>query len=207
MPSFLLELNHKAPVVGLDEVGCGPWAGPVVAAAFTFLTHDIDPKILEQIKDSKKITPKARSNLWDIFHKDQGHLWDFAIAEASVEEIDSLNIKKASMKAMGRAFADLHARIPLSYALVDGVTRPDLTVPLTTVVKGDDTSYSIAAASIVAKVHRDRLMEELDRAHPVYGWAKNAGYGTRAHQEALEKHGVTQWHRRSFKPIQALLRA
>ena len=203
MPSFLLEQNLKGSVVGLDEVGCGPWAGPVVAAAFVFLEYTTHP-LLQLIKDSKILTDKARTKISLELYTLKGNFLDFEIAEAIVAEIDQLNIKRASMLAMERAYAALATRHTFAHALVDGITSPSLPIPLSTIVKGDDKSFSIAGASIVAKVFRDDLMANLAKQHPHYGWERNAGYGTKAHQEGLQSHGLTPWHRRSFKPIQAL---
>lgn len=201
MPSFLLEQNLSGRVVGLDEVGCGPWAGPVVAAAFVFLKYEPHP-LLDLIQDSKKLTDKARTKISHALHDLKGIDVDFEIAQASVDEIDQLNIKRASMLAMERAFEVLARRHSFAHALVDGLTPPKLPIALTTVTKGDDKSFSIAGASIVAKVYRDELMRKLATEHPHYGWERNAGYGTKAHQLGLQSHGLTPWHRRSFKPIQ-----
>lgn len=183
-------------IAGLDEVGRGPLAGPVVACAVV-----LDPaRIPAGLNDSKKMTLKARERLHDILMAEA----DVGIGICTVEEIDSLNILRASHLAMERAVALL--KTPADYALVDGNLIPKgLTIPAEALVKGDARSVSIAAASIVAKVVRDRIMVELSQAYPHYGWAKNAGYPTKIHREGLESHGVTPHHRRSFAPIHKML--
>jgi ribonuclease HII len=183
-------------VCGVDEVGRGPWAGPVVAAAVI-----LDPRNIPQgLNDSKKVPASKRALLYDT-------LLDVAtvsIAEASVEEIDALNILQASMLAMERAVAGLSVQPDM--ALIDGNRLPkSLPCNAQAFVKGDAKVLSIAAASIVAKVYRDRLMADLAYMHPHYSWETNAGYGTAAHQAGLRNVGITEHHRRSFRPIQAYL--
>jgi ribonuclease HII len=183
-----------AYIVGVDEVGRGPLAGPVTAAAVR-----LDPaRIPEGLADSKALTAARRAQLFD-------QLLDCAavsIAHASVEEIDALNILRASHLAMERALAAL----PADYALIDGNMIPrGLTLPAQAIVKGDAKSLSIAAASICAKVTRDRLMVDLAQQYPGYGWEANAGYPTKAHLAALLNLGVTPVHRRSFKPVHNIL--
>jgi ribonuclease HII len=201
-PDFSLESLHPSPVVGVDEVGCGPWAGPVVAGAFIFLQPDeVDKAVLSLIRDSKQLSPAHREKAYDqLINLSAVH---FGIGQASVEEIDSINIGQATRLAMQRAVGQLGI-LPRA-ALVDGIRKPDLPCPVTPVIKGDQASYSIAAASIIAKVVRDRIMAKLDEDYPAYGWAKNAGYGTAHHQKALILHGVTPHHRRSYAPIAKLL--
>lgn len=185
-----------ARVAGLDEVGRGPLAGPVVACAVV-----LDPaRVPAGLNDSKKMSLKARERLYDIIMAEA----DVGIGICSVEEIDSLNILRASHLAMERAVALLAA--PADYALVDGNMIPKgLTIPAEALVKGDARAVSIAAASIVAKVLRDRMMVDLSREFPHYGWEKNAGYPTKIHRAGLEIHGVTPHHRRSFAPIHKML--
>jgi ribonuclease HII len=199
-PDFSLESLHASPVVGIDEAGCGPWAGPVVAGAVVFLS-DVDPAILDLINDSKKLSPARRCKAFDQLMTLSSVR--FGIGQASVEEIDHMNIGKATRLAMQRAVQQLG--ITPAMALVDGIRMPTLDCPVMPVIKGDQISFSIAAASIIAKVTRDRIMELLDKDFPDYGWAKNAGYGTAHHQEALRLHGVTPHHRRSYAPIARLL--
>lgn len=184
-----------ALVAGVDEVGRGPLAGPVFAAAVI-----LDPAAIpDGLNDSKKLSAKRREALFELITQSAR----FAIAEASVEEIDQLNIYHASHLAMCRA---VHALGQLDHVLVDGNKIPvDLGHPATALVKGDGRSQSIAAASIIAKVTRDRHMGALAQQHPGYGWDKNAGYPTKSHISALIELGVTPHHRRSFKPVHNIL--
>lgn len=199
MPDFGFEDAATAPVAGIDEAGRGPWAGPVVAAA-VILDRQTMPEILRVgLDDSKKLSRVRREALFAAL---PGHAV-IGVGRAEVEEIDRFNILQATLLAMSRAVDALTIR-PAS-ALVDGNRAPDLRCPLKCVVGGDGRSLSIAAASIVAKVTRDRLMAELDAIHPGYGWARNAGYGTAQHRAALAELGVTNHHRRSFAPIARLL--
>ena len=195
-PNFRFELEAPAqPVCGVDEVGRGPWAGPVVTAAVV-LNAETAP---EGLNDSKKLSLKRRERLFE-----QLQTAPHGIGVASVEEIDQLNILQATYLAMRRAIEALPI-IP-GFALIDGNRIPqDLPCPAMSIVKGDARSASIAAASIIAKVTRDRIMADLAKEFPGYGWEKNAGYGVPAHQEALNSLGVTPHHRRSFKPIQNML--
>ncbi len=185
------ELRAKGylAICGVDEAGRGPLCGPVVAAA-VILPPDA---VIEGLNDSKKLTPKKRDLLFDEI---QEKALAFCIAEASVEEIDRLNILEADLLAMRRAIAGL--QIPADYALIDGNIARDFPIPARAVVHGDAISPSIAAASILAKVHRDRLCEELDRAYPQYGIARHKGYGTKAHMDALRKYGASPIHRKLF---------
>jgi ribonuclease HII len=201
-PDFSLERCYPSPVVGIDEAGCGPWAGPVVAGAFVFLDPDaVDETVLSLIRDSKQLSAARRETAYSHLVALPGVR--FGIGLASVEEIDHMNIGKATRLAMQRAVEGLG--VHPAAALVDGIRMPDLSCPTVPVIKGDQTSFSIAAASILAKVTRDRIMSDLDKDYPVYGWAKNAGYGTAHHQEALHLHGVTPHHRQSYAPIAKLL--
>ncbi|MEP2716355.1 ribonuclease HII [Pseudophaeobacter sp.] len=183
-------------IAGVDEVGRGPLAGPVTAAAVVL---DIEA-VPEGLNDSKKLSAKTRAAL-------ATEIWEKAevsVAEASVEEIDSINILQASHLAMTRAVAALDP--PPDYLLIDGNLIPrDLTIKAEAVIKGDGKSVSVAAASIVAKEARDRLMVDLAQQFPGYGWEKNAGYPSKQHREALVELGVTPHHRRSFKPVHKIL--
>ena len=183
-------------VCGVDEVGRGPLAGPVTAAAVI-----LDPdNIPEGLNDSKKLTAKRREALSDAIHASA----QVNIAHATVEEIDQINILRASHLAMTRAIAGLPSRA--DYALIDGNMLPrDLALNAEAVVKGDGRSLSISAASIVAKICRDRIMVGLAQQHPGYGWETNAGYGSSVHLKALQNLGVTPHHRRSFKPVHNIL--
>ncbi len=196
MPDYAFELEIGGRVAGVDEVGRGPLAGPVVAAAVVLDPADI-PVGLD---DSKKLSLRKREGLYDQLLQSA----DVSIASASVEEIDDINILRASHLAMERAVAGL-AKAP-DHALIDGNMIPrDLALPATAIVKGDARSVSIAAASIVAKIWRDRLMVDLAQQHPGYGWETNMGYPSKCHKEALRNLGVTPHHRRSFKPVHNIL--
>ena len=183
-------------VAGVDEVGRGPLAGPVTAAAVI-----LDPtRIPDGLNDSKKLTPRRRAELSAAILASA----EVSLAHASVAEIDSLNILRAAHLAMRRALAGLSA--PPSLALIDGNLIPEgLDLPARAIVRGDGLSLSIAAASIVAKVTRDRMMCDLARDFPGYGWETNAGYGSKAHLAALQDFGVTPHHRRSFRPVHNIL--
>lgn len=196
MPDFSFETAAPAsPVCGVDEAGRGPWAGPVVAGA-AILNPATAPVGLD---DSKRLNAARRDAL---FLELQDHA--IGVGVASVEEIDRLNILKATYLAMQRAIAALP--IAPGHLLIDGNRiPPGLPTPAEAVVKGDSRSMSIAAASIVAKVTRDRIMQRLAKDYPGYGWERNAGYGVKAHAEALRRLGVTPHHRRSFKPIHKML--
>ena len=176
-------------VCGIDEAGRGPLAGPVCAAA-VILPPDCD---IPGLNDSKKLSEKKREALFPVI---QEKALAFGIGWATAEEIDRVNILQATFLAMARAVEALPA--PADYALVDGNRMPPLPIPGETIVKGDATSASIAAASILAKVSRDRLLRRLDEEHPEYGFAKHKGYGTQAHYEAIRKYGLLPEHRRSF---------
>ncbi len=185
-----------ARIVGVDEVGRGPLAGPVVAAAVW-----LDPAAIpEGLNDSKALTAKRREALYDVIL----NAADVSIASCSVEEIDEINILQASLRAMERAVAGLSTKA--DYVLVDGnKVPPAFGLDAEAIVKGDARSLSISAASIVAKIWRDRLMVDLAQQYPGYGWEKNAGYGTKIHMEGLRNLGVTPFHRRSFKPVHNIL--
>jgi len=181
-------------VVGVDEVGRGPLAGPVTAAAVR-----LDPaRIPLGLNDSKVLTAARR----EVLFAEIMAVADVSIAHATVEEIDALNILRASHLAMERAIAGLNA----DHALIDGNLIPrGLALPATAIIKGDAKCLSIAAASIVAKVTRDRIMVDLAQHYPGYGWDRNAGYPTSEHLDALRNLGVTPAHRRSFKPVHNML--
>ncbi len=193
MPSFEYEDRRYnegyTAVCGLDEAGRGPLCGPVVAAA-VILPRGL---VIEGLNDSKKLTEKKREALFDIIKE---KAIAYAIAEASPAEIDEINILNASMLAMRRAVEALPVKA--DFALIDGNCSRGFDIPTETVVKGDAMSYSIAAASILAKVTRDRQCIELDREYPEYGIAKHKGYPTKDHMEAVKKYGPAPIYRRSF---------
>ncbi|MBF0494566.1 MAG: ribonuclease HII [Candidatus Omnitrophica bacterium] len=182
--------NGKKRVAGIDEAGRGPLAGPVVAACVVIRDADFT----EKIDDSKKLSPRQRERSYiDIIKR-----CDVGIGSASVEEIDSNNIYNATLMAMARAVNDLADRP--DHLLIDGNMKWRGEQTYLSLVSGESKSLSIACASIIAKVYRDRLMMELDEAYPVYGFAKHKGYGTKAHVEALRLFGFSLVHRRTFVP-------
>ena len=204
MPTWEIEDKVGGAVCGVDEAGRGPWVGPVVAGAVMFLNRKINPEILAQINDSKKLTAKKRERLYDLLLSEaqNGNLV-YGIGEASAAEIDSLNILQATFLAMRRAVEKL--ALQPEHAIIDGNRLPaDFCCATSCYIGGDARSYSIAAASVLAKVYRDNLMKALALKYPGYGFEKNAGYGTKDHIEGLKKFGVTPEHRKSYKPIREL---
>lgn len=193
MPNYEIERYYTAQgfatVCGVDEAGRGPLSGPVFAAA-VILPDGLE---LEGLNDSKKLSPKKRDILFDQICE---HAIAYGIASASVEEIDELNILGATLLAMRRAIAMLTPAA--EFALIDGNCEKDFPLPVKAVVKGDANSCSIAAASILAKVSRDRLCDEHDALYPEYGFAKHKGYGTKAHMDAIRQYGPCPLHRKSF---------
>jgi ribonuclease HII len=195
MPDFSRELALGGRVAGVDEVGRGPLAGPVMAAAVV-----LDPaRIPEGLNDSKLLSAKKREALYPLILE----IAEVSVGVASVAEIDEINILQATFLAMRRALAGLSG---VDHALIDGRMIPQgLPCPATGIIKGDGKSLSIAAASIVAKIRRDRLMVDLAQQHPGYGWETNKGYGSKSHIAALLELGPTPHHRRSFKPLHNML--
>ena len=193
MPSFEYEDKHYdegfVAVCGCDEAGRGPLCGPVVAAAVILPRGEI----IEGLNDSKKLTEKKREALFDVICE---RAVAYAIAEASPEEIDEINILNASMLAMRRAVEALSVKA--DFALIDGNHSRGFNIPTEAVVKGDAKSASIAAASVLAKVTRDRQCVELDKLYPEYGIAKHKGYPTKDHMDAVREHGVAPIYRKSF---------
>jgi ribonuclease HII len=197
--AFTLELAARpATVCGVDEAGRGSWAGPVVAAAVIF--HDYVP--IDGLNDSKQVAANRRAMLYERIMAE----CLVGIGQASAEEIDRMNIWRATELAMQRAVAALP--VAAAFALIDGNRIPErLPCPASAIIRGDGISPSIAAASIIAKVTRDRMMADYARHYPAYGFERHAGYGTAQHQAALAAHGICPIHRRSFAPIRALLEA
>ena len=194
-PSYKFDQAYETPIIGVDEVGRGPLAGPVISAAIILNKE----KIPEGINDSKKLSKKKR----EVINEELISQHNFAIGIASVEEIDKINILQASLLAMKRAVLNLN--IKPQTILVDGNKLPDLEYNMYPIIKGDSKSISIAAASIIAKVYRDKLMQDLSLQYPGYYWEKNSGYGTKQHLLALNNLGVTPIHRKSFAPIYNML--
>jgi ribonuclease HII len=219
MPDFALESalrtlhgaghgGDNVLVIGLDEAGRGPWAGPVMAAAAWLDPERCPAELRRGLDDSKRLSPKRRAELLVMLEESAAcGTAALGLGEAGVAEIDEANILQASLRAMARAAADLAARSGRTpeAALVDGNRLPALPCPAQAVVGGDGLSLSIAAASILAKVSRDRRMAALAKAHPGYGWERNQGYGTAEHRAALARLGVTPQHRRSFRPVREAL--
>lgn len=192
-PDFSLEIESGAKLVaGVDEAGRGPLCGPVVAAAVIFPRHDIEIPVV--IRDSKQMTARQRAMAYDWITKNT--IW--AVAECSPAEIDELNILWASMTAMTRAVEKLGTKP--QHCLIDGNRLPNDLIG-TPIVHGDARSISIAAASIIAKETRDKIMHELAQQFPQYGWDKNAGYPTKSHLQAIEQYGINEHYRKSFGPI------
>ena len=183
-------------IAGVDEAGRGPLAGPVVAAAV--ILDELQP--IQGLADSKKLSAKRREKLFDEI---RAKALCFSIAEASVQEIDHLNILQATMLAMQRAVEGL--RLKPHKVLVDGNRLPRLAILAEAIVQGDAKVRAISAASILAKVHRDRLCEGMHQAYPAYGFDQHKGYGTQAHLQALTAHGASPLHRRSFAPVTKVL--
>jgi len=198
MPDFLLENQFDGVVVGVDEVGRGPLAGPVVAASVVFLNQDID--FLSMLDDSKKLSVKVRQELFDKLSHSKDVIYDYAII--SNEVIDEINIFNATKQAMLESVEKLSSKIVVSEVLVDGKYKMlGNKFSEQAVIKGDTKSCSIAAASIIAKVVRDKIMTDLGVLFPCYNWKKNVGYGTKEHIAAIFEYGITGYHRKSFAPI------
>lgn len=199
MPDWSHEIAAGADrghvVCGIDEVGRGPLAGPVLACAVILDIAVFDRDLAARINDSKKLSPERRAE----FSAALRGCARFGLGTATVAEIDAINILQATHLAMRRAVAALNTT--LDHALIDGNRGPKLDCAATCIVKGDQKSLSIAAASIIAKVERDKIMRELGKRHTGYGWERNAGYGTEAHLDAIKRLGVTPEHRRSFRPV------
>ncbi|MFY8230712.1 MAG: ribonuclease HII [Candidatus Nanopelagicus sp.] len=185
-------------IAGVDEAGRGPCAGPLVVAAVVLL--DPFSPALSQVKDSKELTESKREELFDVVIKNSS---SYSIIEISADEIDQYGLHKCNIEGMRRAVNGL-SQTP-EYVLTDGYAIPGLTVPNLSVWKGDQVAISISAASILAKVYRDRIMIELDKQYPNYGFASHKGYITALHTDSIRKHGVLPIHRKSFSNISALL--
>jgi ribonuclease HII len=201
MPSWKHERALEGLIAGIDEVGRGPAAGPVVAAAVVVLDRRALPR---GIDDSKALTRPERERVYEALYEraERGGVL-IGVGAAEPEEIDRANILQASLRAMARAVAELPR--PPDVALVDGDRPPKLSCPVRTIIDGDALSYSIAAASIIAKVVRDRLMVEAHARWPLYGFDQHVGYATQEHRTALRAHGPCPIHRRSWASVQAAL--
>ena len=202
---FDLENYFGKKVVGIDEVGRGPLAGPVVAAA-VYIDRSLWKYYLKKyptifkINDSKKISKKNRKKIYDILTK----TISYGIGASSVKEIDKKNILQATLIAMERAYKSLN--INAEFVIVDGINIPKINTKVKAIKNGDNKSISIASASIIAKVLRDKLMEKLSNKYPRFFWEQNSGYGTKKHIENIKIFGITPHHRKSFKPILKMIK-
>lgn len=200
-PSFDLEIHLGGCIAGIDEAGCGPWAGPVVAACVAFRTYETSA--LEGcVFDSKQMSKANREKAFSLI-QNSPHI-HFGVGQASVHEIDTIGLSQATKLAMHRAFEGMNT--PVDHLLIDGIRNPGIMNNTHMVVKGDQKSFSIACASILAKVTRDQIMDDLHHQYSCYGWNTNAGYGTKGHNEAIKTYGVTEHHRKSFAPIAEFLK-
>lgn len=184
-------------IAGTDEAGRGPLVGPVVAACVVLPKGYINP----EINDSKKLTEKKREKLYDIIMKDALAV---EVCEISAKEIDEINILEASRKAMKTAYEKVNKKLKVDVLLTDAMKIP-LDIPVIDIIKGDAKSITIAAASIIAKVTRDRILMELDKKYPEYEFAKHKGYPTKKHLEIIEKYGILNEYRRTYKPVKNII--
>ena len=205
MPDFSIERSFNQNVVGIDEVGRGPLAGPVISCAFIFFDTSINLKDLFFIDDSKKLTLKKRHlAIKKIIDLKNNKKINFKLGMASVKEIDQHNILEATKISMKHAVKKL--KLSPTQLIIDGNIDLELNdFPSKGIIKGDQKSFSIAAASIIAKIYRDRYMQFLSFLFPDYDWSNNAGYGTKKHIEQIYKKGITIHHRKSFQPIKSLI--
>jgi len=205
LPNFSLEQYFNQNVIGIDEVGRGPLAGPIISCALIFFDTSINQKNLFFIDDSKKLTlKKKRLAMKKIVDLKKNKKINFKLGMASVKEIDEHNILEATKISMRRAVKKL--KLSPTQLIIDGNIDLELNdFPSKGIVNGDQKSFSIAAASIIAKIHRDRYMQFLSFQYPHYDWSSNAGYGTKKHIEQIYKKGITIHHRKSFQPIKSLI--
>lgn len=185
-------------VAGTDEAGRGPLVGPVVAGCVVFPVGYKN----DMINDSKKLTEKKREELYDIIMKDAISV---GVGIVSAKEIDEINILEASRKAMILAYEDAKKKVNIDYLLTDAMKIETLSIPVEKIIKGDAKSISIAAASIIAKVTRDRMLLELDKKYPMYGFKDHKGYPTKKHLEAIKKYGIFDEYRKTYKPVKELI--
>ena len=205
MPDFSIEEEFNAPVIGLDEVGRGPLAGPVISCGCHFKNYTILNEFKDFIGDSKKLSEKKRELSFKFLQNlKKDNIIEYHLGIANVEEIDQLNILEATKLSMKRVVDKFYMKN--AYLLIDGNFSLNYkSYREQSVIKGDDKSLSIAAASIIAKVHRDRLMKKLSLKFQDFGWEKNAGYGTKMHIENIYRLGPTIHHRKTFEPIKSLI--
>ena len=205
MPDFSIEKELQSPVIGLDEVGRGPLAGPVISCGCYFKNYTIQEDFYKLIGDSKKLSEKKRKVSFEFLQnlKKEGII-DYHLGIANVEEINAHNILEATKLSMKRVVDKFDLKN--AHLIIDGNFSLNYkSYKENSIIKGDDKSLSIAAASIIAKVHRDRLMKKLSIRHQHFGWEKNAGYGTKLHIENIYRLGPTRHHRKTFEPIKSLI--
>ena len=205
MPDFTIEKQFNGPVIGLDEVGRGPLAGPVISCGCYFRSYVIHNEFSDFIRDSKNISRKKRELSFKFLKqlKNEGVI-DYYLGIANVREIDELNILEATKLSMKRVIDKFNLKN--AYIIIDGNFALNYkSYKEQSIIKGDEKSLSIAAASIIAKVHRDRLMKKLSIKFQNFGWEKNAGYGTKMHIENIRRLGPTIHHRKTFEPIKSLI--
>ena len=205
MPDFSIEKELQSPVIGMDEVGRGPLAGPVISCGCYFKNYTIQEDFYKLIGDSKKLSEKKRKVSFEFLQnlRKEGII-DYHLGIANVEEIDTLNILEATKLSMKRVVDKFDLKN--AHLIIDGNFSLNYkSYKENSIIKGDDKSLSIAAASIIAKVHRDRLMKKLSIRHKHFGWEKNAGYGTKLHIENIYRLGPTRHHRKTFEPIKSLI--
>ena len=205
MPDFSIEEQFTDPVIGLDEVGRGPLAGPVISCGCYFKNYTTQEDFYNLIGDSKKLSEKKRNVSFKFLQNlKQQDIIDYHLGIATVEEIDKLNILEATKLSMKRVVDKFN--LQSAQIIIDGNFSLNYkSYKEQSVIKGDDKSLSIAAASIIAKVHRDRLMKKLSIRYQQFGWEKNAGYGTKVHIENIYRLGPTRHHRKTFEPIKSLI--
>lgn len=206
MPDYAYELEHDGLVAGIDEAGRGPLSGPVVAGAVVFLEKP-EEFFLKNLNDSKKLSEKKRNLLFEALTSSESVFW--GVGAVSSKEIDEINIRNAAHLAMKRAFAMLERKLAkqgqnVIHVLIDGNDVPKIgAIPTQAVIKGDQISLSIAGASVLAKVVRDRIMNKLTARYPQYGWDSNMGYPTKSHKQALLEVGPCVHHRMSFRGVKS----
>ncbi len=200
-PDFSIEESYNTSCCGIDEAGRGTLVGPVVAACVFIPKENKNLPIWNEINDSKKLSAKKREYLYDKIRQS----CYCGIGQATIEEIDDINILNATMLAMKESYKNMEFSTEIS--LIDGNRAPEIENNIQTIIKGDSKSISIAAASIIAKVYRDNLLKKLGEEYPEYKWDKNSGYGTKEHLEAIYKYGITPYHRKSFAPIKNIIKA
>ena len=205
MPNFDIESSLNKPVIGIDEVGRGPLAGPVVSCACVFFNYLFSPNELKILDDSKKLSRLKRKKAINfILQMQRNKKLNFALGFSSVEEIDSMNILKATILSMKRAVNKLNLK--KGSIIIDGNIKLKIKNYICkSVIRGDQLSTTIATASIIAKVHRDRYMMKIGRKFPYFNWNSNAGYGTAEHLQQIQLRGISNYHRKSFNPIKTFI--